>query len=266
MRNVLIGLALLATPTLCLAEQGTASGSFAATESHGIEFHYAAALRKDDPEHALDDEAGIWVLLSDKPVDPMAMSGGIFPQVLDQARAGAFEGVLFVVNAATRGELHARVLSRSRHPESQFESLTLSGDGLWKSLSQAPQAISGALDRDDLHFTFATPITEDPVKQDIEGAAALATLPAAAVIRNANAWLAGDLAGIEASTSRRRWAELAAMPAAARSQVVAEAHGNADLAKAGQVSRVTIRARTATVKTAAGFQDLVLEAGAWKVD
>ena len=274
MRSLVLGLALLCAPLPCLAQSGTASGLLAdqpagddkAAASHPIRLAYAAVLRKDDIEHALDDEAGIWVLLSDRPVDPLALSGGIFPQVTDLARSGAFEGLLFVVNPAARGELHIQVLSKQRHPDGQFETITLSGTELWTSLVQDAHRIKGALDRDGVVFRFDAPITEDPVLQDVAGAAALASPVAQAVIRNANAWTAGDMVAIQATTSARRWAELASMPANVRSQVMGEARKNGDLVKMKAISRVTIRARTATAKTPGGFLDLILEGGAWKLD
>ena len=274
MRSYWLGLLLLFAPTLGLAQSGSASGLIAdqsasddkSSGAHPIKLLHAAALRKDDVEHELEEDAGIWVLLSDNPVDPLSMSGGIFPQAGDLAKSGAFEGILFIINPAARSELHIRVLSNKRHPEGQFESITLSGSDLWKGLSQDAHRVKGTLERDGVEFSFDAPITEDPVQQDVSGAAALATPVALTVIRNANAWAAGDMAAIKATTSARRWAELAAMPDNSRSQVLAEARKSGSLTKMKAVSRVTIRTRTASAKTPDGFLDLVLENGGWKLD
>jgi hypothetical protein len=267
MRNVCIGLALILAPTICQAQTGSAKGSYAeergGAASPPINLAYAVALRKDDVEHVLDDDAGIWVLLSDKPVDAKALAGGIFPPATGMARAGAFEGILFVIGKDGRTALNIRVLSRARNPDGGFESLSISGGDLWKSLTIKPASISGAIERDGVRFSFDTAITEDPVQQDIQGVAARATPAAKALIRNSDAWLAGDMAGVEATMSKRRFAELKEIPPAAFKAMVAATR--ADFANAKKINRVTVRSTTATVKTAAGNYNLVFEDGVWKV-
>lgn len=271
MRNLVIGLAMIMAPATAQAQPATASGTYA--ENRGetalkpIRLTHAVALRKDDVEKVLDDDAGIWVLLSDRPVDAATLSGGIFPPAIRMAKAGTFEGILFVINDKARNDLNIRVLSRARNPGGQFESLSLSGSSsLWKSLTVTPQRVSGTMERDGISFKFDVPITSDPVQQDLQGAAARDSAIGKTLIRHADGWMAGDMAILATTMTKERFAELNALPAADRKTILAEARKSPDLANSKKIARVTIRATSATARTAAGNFDLVREDGVWKVD
>jgi len=76
MRTLILACLLALSPAPLMA-QSTASGTY----SEGgvtIPLSHGVALRKDDSEGILFDEAGIWVLLSNAEAAPSALAGGPF--------------------------------------------------------------------------------------------------------------------------------------------------------------------------------------------
>ena len=94
--RMLILAALLALSPAPLVAQSTASGTYS-ENGVTIALSHGVALRKDDSEGILFDEAGIWVLLSNAEAGPSALAGGLFPPAYDMAKHGKLEGVLFVI-------------------------------------------------------------------------------------------------------------------------------------------------------------------------
>ncbi len=262
-------------PVACFA--GTASGAYVEKKLFAddpgpdiklqVAFTYAVALRKDDV--ALGDDAGIWVLLSDKPVDAMALAGGEFPPARRMARAGAFRGVLFTLRPdADRTRLVLTVLADNPAAPGMFATKTLEdSNGLWSALSVTANRVSGSFDdHDATRFGFDTQITENPVTQDLRGAAALASAMAQAVIAMARAQEAGDFAALRTLRSQATWEQIDKMDPDERQALSRQARADHQVAQASRIKRVTVRGKTASVQAEGGTFDLVLEDGQWKID
>src|SRR3954470_18079725 len=94
MRPLILACLLALAPAPLMAQEVTgtyAEGDVTIPLSHGV------ALRKDDSEGILFDEAGIWILLSNAEAGPQALAGGLFPPVYDMAKQGKLQGLLFVI-------------------------------------------------------------------------------------------------------------------------------------------------------------------------
>lgn len=263
MIRYLAALALLLAPAGALAiDPGAATGQIARDEGT-LSFHYAVALRQDDAEHLLLGGPGIWVLLSDVPVEPEALMGGEFPPAVDMARDGRFKGALLQFDPAKRESMLISLL------DGQPGSTTLTledSKGLWKDLKIAGNRVSGAIkDEDGRQFSFDAPIFEDPIVEQLRGPAAQASPFVALLKQEADAYARGDTAAAQALNSERRRAMLASLPPEVAAQARKEATSmKADIAKIGLIY---VRANTAIAKGAGdNAWSFRREKGAWKID
>jgi hypothetical protein len=267
--RMLILAALLALSPAPLVAQSTTTGAYA-EDGVTIALSHGVALRKDDSEGILFDEAGIWVLLSNAETDPSALAGGLFPPAYDMAKHGKLEGVLFVIKPGNRTDLSVSVLAARDSNQGSFRTLSLSKTpALWDKLVVGPSRISGALVSGDTHFSFDLPIAENPITADLHGAAAQASPQLAALMANARAWIAGDLNAVKATITRRKQAEIDGYSAAQRTQLAAQAGPamKALLEAKPKLDRVVVRGDTASIKTPdGGAYDFTREDGVWKVD
>jgi len=267
--RLLILAALLALSPAPLMAQSTTTGTYSEdgvkiTLSHGV------ALRKDDSEGILFDEAGIWVMLSDTEADPSALAGGLFPPAYDMAKHGKLQAVLFVIKPGNRTDLSVSVLAARDNSQGSFRTLSLSKTPeLWDKLVVGPKRISGTLVSGETSFSFDLPIAENPITADLHGAAAQASPQLGVLMANARAWIAGDLAAVKATITRRKQAEIDGYGAAERAALAAQAGPamKALLAAKPKLDRVVVRGDTASIRTPdGGAYDLTREDGVWKVD
>lgn len=267
--RLLILAALLALSPAPLMAQSTATGTYA-EDGVTISLSHGVALRKDDSEGILFDEAGIWVLLSNSATEPSALAGGLFPPAYDMAKHGKLEGVLFVIRPGHLTDLSVSVLAARDSSQGSFRSLTLSKTpALWDKLVVGPTRISGTLVSGDTNFSFDLPIAENPITADLRGAAAQASPQLAVLMANARAWIAGDLNAVKATITRRKQAEIDGYRAAEGGQLPAQAVADmkALLAAMPKLDRVVVRGDTASIKTPdGGAYDFTREDGVWKVD
>jgi hypothetical protein len=268
MRTLILACLLALSPAPLMA-QSTTTGTYAEGDvtihlSHGV------ALRKDDSEGILFDEAGIWVLLSNAEAGPSALAGGLFPPVYDMAKEGNLQGLLFVIKPGDHNALSISVLATQDHDQGSFRTLSLSRTpALWEKLAVGPHRISGTLISGETHFSFDLPIAENTITADLRGAAAQASPQLAALMANARAWIAGDFDAVKATVSRRKQAEIDGYTAAQRTQLAAQAGPDmkALLAAKPKLDRVVVRGDTASIKTPDGSAyDFTREDGLWKLD
>ena len=268
MRMLILAALLALSPAPLMAQSATtgtyAEGGVTIALSHGV------ALRKDDSEGILFDEAGIWVLLSDTVADPSVLAGGLFPPAYDMAKRGKLKGVLFVIKPGNRTDLSVSVLAARDNNPGSFRSLTLSKTPeLWYKLVVGSKRISGTLVSGDTNFTFDLPIAENPITADLHGAAAQASPQLAVLMANARAWIAGDLTAVKATVTRRKQAVIDGYSAAERTQIAGQSVPDmkALLAAMPKLDRVVVRGDTASIKTPdGGAYDFTREDGVWKVD
>jgi len=268
MRTLILACLLALSPAPLMA-QSTAAGTY----SEGgvtIPLSHGVALRKDDSEGILFDEAGIWVLLSNAEAAPSALAGGLFPPVYDLAKQGKLQGLLFVIKPGDHTDLSISVLATQDRDHGSFRTLSLSKTpALWDKLVVGPNRISGTLVSGDTNFSFDLPIAENPITADLHGAAAQASPQLGVLMANARAWIAGDLNAVKATVSRRKQAEIDGYSAAQRTQLAAQAGPDmkALLTAKPRLDRVVVRGDTASIKTPdGGAYDFIREDGVWKVD
>lgn len=253
---------LFATAGARAVDPGTAIGHIAREEGT-LTFRYAVALRQDDAEHLLLAGPGLWVLLSDAPVEPEALMGGEFPPAVDMARDGKFKGALLQFDPAKRESLLISLLDGQ--PGSS--TLTLEDSkGLWKELRVENNRVSGAIeDEDGRQFAFDAPIYEDPMVEQLRGPAAQASPFVALLRQEADAYARGDTASALALNSERRRAMLVSLLPEAAAQVRTEAASmKAEIAK---IDQIYVRANTAIAKGAGDSAwNFRREKGVWKID
>ena len=268
MRTLILACLLALSPAPLMAQSTTigtyAEGDVTIPLSHGV------ALRKDDSEGILFDEAGIWVLLSNTEAGSSALAGGLFPPVYGMAKQGKLQGLLFVIKPGDHNALSISVLATQDHEQGSFRTLSLSKTpALWEKLVVGPHRISGTLASDETHFSFDPPIAENPITADLHGAAAEASPQLGVLMANARAWIAGDLDAVKATVSHRRQAEIDGYTAAQRTQLAAFAGPDMKtlLAAKPKLDRVVVRGDTASIKTPdGGAFDFTREDGVWKLD
>lgn len=251
MRTLILACLFALSPAPLIAQETTtgtyAEGDVTIPLSHGV------ALRKDDSEGILFDQAGIWILLSNTEADPSALAGGLFPPVYGMAKQGKLQGLLFVIKPGDHNALSISILANGE--PGSFRTLSLSKTpALWEKLVVGPTRISGTLISDETHFSFDLPIAENPITADLHGAAAQASPQLAALMANARAWIAGDLDAVKATVSHRKQAEIDGYTAAQRTQLAAMAGPDmkALLAAKPKLDRVVVRGDTASIKTPDG--------------
>ena len=268
MRTLILACLLALSPAPLMA-QSTTTGTYAEGDVT-IQLRHGVALRKDDSEGILFDEAGIWVLLSNAEASPSSLAGGLFPPVYGMAKQGKLQGLLFVIKPGDHNALSISVLATQDREQGSFRTLSLSkSPALWEKLVVGPHRISGTLVSDETHFSFDLPIAENPITADLHGAAAQASPQLAVLMANARAWIAGDLDAVKATVSRRRQAEIDGYTTAQRTQLAAFAGPDmkALLAAKPKLDRVVVRGDTASIKTPDGAAfDFTREDGVWKLD
>ena len=268
MRTLTLACLLALSPAPLMA-QSTTSGTYAEGDVT-IQLSHGVALRKDDSEGILFDEAGIWVLLSNAEAAPQALAGGLFPPVYDLAKQGKLQGLLFVIKPGGHTDLSISVLAARDHDQGSFRTLSLSRTpALWDRLVVGPNRISGTLVSGETRFSFDLPIAENPITADLHGAAAQASPQLAVLMANARAWIAGDLNAVKATLSHRKQAEIDGYSAVQRSQLAAQAGPDmrALLAAKPKLDRVVVRGDTASIRTPdGGAYDFTCQDGVWKLD
>ena len=268
MRTLILACLLALSPAPLMA-QSTTTGTYAEGDvtiplSHGV------ALRKDDSEGILFDEAGIWILLSNAEAGPSSLAGGLFPPVYGMVKQGKLQGLLFVIKPGDHNALSISVLATQDREPGSFRTLSLSKTpALWDKLVVGPHRISGTLVSDETHFSFDLPIAENPITADLRGAAAQASPQLGLLMANARAWISGDFDAVKATVSHRRQAEINGYTATQRTQLAAIAGPDmkALLAAKPKLDRVVVRGDTASIKTPDGAAfDFTREDGVWKLD
>jgi len=267
MRTLILACLLALAPAPLMAQQ--TSGTYA-EDGVSIQLSHGVALRKDDSEGILFDEAGIWVLLSNAEVAPSALAGGLFPPAYDLVKQGKLQGLLFVIKPGDHTDLSISVLAARDHDQGSFRTLSLSKTpALWDKLVVGANRISGTLISGETRFSFDLPIAENPITADLRGAAAQASPQLTVLMSNARAWIAGDFDAVKATVSRRKQAEIGGYTIAQRTQLAAQAGPDmkALLAAKSKLDRVVVRGDTASIKTPdGGAYDFTREDGVWKVD
>lgn len=267
MRRLLLAAAIMTMPlTAQASEAGVASGHYA-DDDQDFAFTHAVVLRQDDAEKVRDGGPGLRVLLSDIEVGVDAIEGGVFPPVHALAKAGRLHGLLLDFDPANPTIVKVVVLA-NRADGFGLATISLEkSDGLWSKLEIKDGRVVAALKPEaKMSFSFAAPILEDPIREELRGAAARRHPLIAMLQRRAEAFRRGDLAAATTDHSKRQADEMASVPSA---QLVALLRQQAPmlLADIGRIDRLIVRGNIATAMQPDGSAySFVREDGAWKID
>jgi hypothetical protein len=270
MRHAVLALAaalMLAAPAARAGEPGTASGHFISDEVKAPSFAHAVALLLDNAEGQLDHPNELRVLLTEEEAPASALYGLMFPPARAMARAGALHGLLLEFDPADRSSVYVTVLAPPAEPGQSLTTLTLSNsEGVWQRLAVDGGHAEGELKPDDtfdVAARFSTPVSTNPVQQDLKGPAAGQSEPVRVLLARFDAIGRGDMAAAIALSTKAAADQLAAMPAAELK--MARAHIPQLTAQLKAAKRVVVRQDTAAVQTADdSWFNLARENGAWK--
>lgn len=216
---------LLLAPFFVMTDQesGTAKGSLRVNEKN-ITLRYAYAHLHDNAEGVLDDTERFRVLFTDREVPPNALDGIAFLPVMDMAKQGQVQGLMFEMDPEDPNNV---VMTLLQPPSGQGRFLirqtinVSGGEDLFKNWKLADNRVAGAIERRgerepgladfpaiSYSVQFDAPIFNEPkVTADLKGKAAKDSPQARLLFAKADALAKGDFAAAEKVCTDRanRW-------------------------------------------------------------
>ncbi|MGH9768067.1 MAG: hypothetical protein ACREAB_11585 [Blastocatellia bacterium] len=265
-------------------DPGVAVGSLQ-VNGKNITLRHAYAHLHDNAEGLLDRPKELRVLLTDREVPPNALAGIVFLPVVDLAKQGRVQGLLFEMAPDDPNEVVMTLL----YPPSetgQFvirQSLSVTGEQLFKDWSLTSQRVVGAIERRDeqtsnrpefpaisYSIRFSAPVfNEPPVTADLKGKAALDSPQLRVLSAKAAALTKGDFAALRSLSTERANRRSEAMLAQRGAEVTRLARqGGAEVGKIiPKVQRMVERGdRAVAIFPGKQWFTFVREGGEWKSD
>lgn len=270
-------LTLSASPVRAAGEPGTASGSFQHSffDNRNASFRHAVAIRTTMVE---DGETApvVRILLSDNPVSVDELKGSPrFPRFMDAVQKGQLEGAIIdYVPGKADG---TRIATLTTDPEGQmsgYQSHSETSDGpfAWQQIAIDGDVISGAMKKGEYDFRFAARIVDDPVTEQVRGAAAAAHPLSGVWSQNVNAILGGNADLAKTYLSKRAAADPARQEPGYWPQLIKSYQANrTTMLKAAKFTLIVVRGARATAVSVPApgvtmMAEFVLEDGVWKVE
>jgi hypothetical protein len=275
---------LLLAPFFVMTDQesGTAKGSLRVNDKT-ITLRYAYAHLHDNAEGLLDNAEKFRVLITDREVPPNALDGIAFLPVMELARQGQVQGLLFEMD---REEPNNVVMTLLQQPSGSGRFLlrqtinVSGGEDLFKGWKLTDKQVAGAIERRgeresgpvdfpaiSYSVQFDAPIFNEPkVTADLKGKAAQDSPQARLLSAKADALAKGDFAAAQkVCTERANHWNKAFLAGAKSSSVAKEAAG---LKKSLQkIQRVVERGdRSIVILPNKQWFTFVREGGEWKSD
>jgi len=201
---------------------GVAQGTLQVNEKK-ITLRHAYAHLHDNAEGLLDQTERFRVLFTDREVPPNALDGIAFLPVMDLARHGQIQGVLFEMDPDDPNNVVMTLLIPPSGAGRFLirQTINVTGEDLFKDWSLTDQRVVGAIERREerepgladfpaisYSVRFDAPIfNEPPVTADLKGRAALESPQARLLSAKADALAKGDLAAAQKASTERanRW-------------------------------------------------------------
>lgn len=265
-------------------DPGIAKGTLRVNEKN-ITLRYAYAHLHDNAEGLLDETERFRVLLTDREVSPDALDGIAFLPVMDLARQGQAQGVLFEMDPDDPNNVVMTLLIPPSGPGRLLirQTINVSGSDLFKDWKLTDQRVAGAIERRgerepgladfpaiSYSIHFDAPIFNEPkITADLKGRAALDSPQARLLSAKADALAKGDFAAAQKTSTERanRWNQsFLASPAGAKSDSLAKKA--AEMKKSLQkIQRVVERGdRSIVILPGKQWFTFVREGGEWKSD
>jgi hypothetical protein len=262
-------------------DQGVAKGSLRVNEKN-ITLRHAYAHLHDNAEGVLDDTERFRVLFTDREVPPNALDGIAFLPVMDLAKQGQAQGLLFEMDPKDPNTV---VMTLLQPPSGQGrflirQTINASGEDLFKDWKLADNRVAGAIERRgerepgladfpaiSFSVQFDAPIFNEPkVTADLKGQAAKDSPQARLLFAKADALAKGDFAAAQKVCTDRanRWNQ-AFLTGAKTDSLARESAG---LKKSLQkIQRVVERGdRSIVILPNKQWFTFVREGGEWKSD
>src|SRR5215475_1097865 len=169
-------------------DPGVAKGSLRVNEKN-VTLRHAYAHLHDNAEGLLDQTERLRVLFTDREVPPNALDGIAFLPVMDLARQGRVQGLLFEMDPDDPNNVVMTLLLPPSGPGRLLirQTINVSGEDLFKDWSQTDQRVTGAITRSgerepglsdfpaiSYSVKFDAAIFNEPqVSSDLKGRAAL---------------------------------------------------------------------------------------------
>ena len=278
-------LCLLLAPFFVMTHQaidpGVARGSLRVNEKN-ITLRHAYAHLHDNAEGLLEETEKFRVLFTDREVPPNALDGIAFLPVMDLARQGQVQGLLFEMDSDDPNNV---VMTLLLPPSGQGrflvrQTINVTGEDLFKDWKLTDQRVAGAIERRgerepgladfpaiSYSVRFDAPIFNEPkITADLKGRAALDSPQARLLSAKVDALAKGDIAAAQKVCTERanRWNQ-AFLAGAKSSSLAKEAAG---LKKSLQkIQRVVERGdRAVVILPSKQWFTFVREGGEWKSD
>ncbi|HEY8460128.1 MAG TPA: hypothetical protein VIM99_07090 [Blastocatellia bacterium] len=262
-------------------DPGIATGSLKINEKN-ITLRHAYAHLHDNAEGMLDETERFRVLLTDREVPPNALDGIAFLPVMEMARQGQVQGLMFEMDPEDPNNVMMTLL-QPPSGSGRFlfrQSISASGEDLFKDWKLADNRVSGAIERSaerepgmadfpavNLSVRFSAPVFNEPkVTADLKGKAAKDSPQARLLFAKADALAKGDFAAAQKICTDRanRWNK--AFLGSAKSDLLSKQA--AEMKKSLQkIQRVVERGdRAVVILSGKQWFSFVREGGEWKSD
>jgi len=262
-------------------DPGVAKGSLRVNEKN-VTLRYAYAHSHDNAEGLLDKTEKLRVLFTDREVPPNVLDGIAFLPVMDLARQGRVQGLLFEMDPDDPNNVMMTLLLPPSGPGRLLirQTINVSGEDLFKDWSLTDQRVTGAITRSgerepglsdfpaiSYSVKFDAAIFNEPqVSSDLKGRAALESPQARLLFEKAEALAKGDLASAQKVSTERanRWNQSFLAGAKADSLAKKAAEMKKSLQK---IQRVVERGdRAVVILPGNQWFNFVREGGEWKSD
>jgi hypothetical protein len=265
-------------------DPGKAEGTLKVNEKT-ITLRYAYAHLHDNAEGLLEPSERLRVLVSDREVSPNELAGIAFLPVMELAKQGRAQGLMFEMDPEDPNNVVMTLLIPPSKP-GQFlirESINVSGQELFKDWSLTSQRVVGAIERRgdrepnlsdypavSYSVRFSAPVFSEPkVTADLKGKAALESPQARVLSVKAEALTKGDFSTVnKLSTERanRRNGEVFALSNAKAIQLARQA-GDEMKKSFAKIQRVVERGdRAVVIFQSKHWSTFAREGGEWKSD
>lgn len=262
-------------------DPGVASGSLQVNEKK-ITLRHAYAHLHDNAEGLLDETEILRVLVTDREIPQNALDGIAFLPVMDLARQGRVQGLLFEMDPEDPNNVVMTLLFPPSGPGRFLirQTINVSGEELFKDWSLAGNRVVGAIERSggrepglsdfpaiSYSIKFSAPVFNEPkISADLKGRAALDSPQARLLFAKADALAKGDFAAAQKVSTERanRWNQSFLAGAKADSLAKQAAEMKKSLQK---IQRVVERGdRAVVILPGKQWFSFVREGGEWKSD
>jgi hypothetical protein len=278
---LLLGPFFVITHPESVIDPGVAKGSLRVNEKT-ITLRHAYAHLHDNAEGLLDDTERFRVLFTDREVPPNALDGIAFLPVMDLAKQGQVQGLLFEMDPDDPNNVVMTLLIPPSGPGRLLirQTINVTEDDLFKDWTLKDHRVAGAIERSgerepnlsdfpaiSYSVRFDAPIFNEPkVSADLKGKAAVDSSQSRLLFAKADALAKGDFATAQKVSTERanRWNQAFLAGAKADSLSKQAAAMKKSLQK---IQRVVERGdRAVVILPDKQWFSFVREGGEWKSD